>query len=530
MKMLLFILITVFLEKEPVLPVYESIRVQGEMLYRAGDYSNALLMYKKYYQYYQKNEAAKIIADCYWNLGNYDSAFIYLGKAVDQTTEGLFRSAEIYARRQNYKEACKNLDKALVTATDREKEKFLLRKKGFSDISRFLKDSADWTMSFLAVNTKANETAPIIYNDELYILSNRQANQIYPNDASFHYLYRVGKIEYLKTRQQVLSKANQLEYRQSFASDISLRSSADNAVFLPGMKLEKLPFTGTDVEKVKGIIGAAYISSEGTMYFSKLYFDKTTRKYHAQLVCKRANKKLEMLSINDEQSSSIHPFISEDGKTLYFSSNRTGGKGGYDLYISHFINGSWSRPQNLSHLNTPGDDMYPSIFSDKLYFTSNGWPGLGGLDIYYSTLHTNETPENLGYPLNSSADDQGIRFKNSNSGFIASNRFGGEDILGFDFKPRFVHVKGFVITAQTGRRMSDVSVYLEQKNDMGGWDVIEIQKTNHTGIFDFPVKPNRNNYRVRLVAKGFREQLTPINTEAVTFSTEEKIIHLISNE
>ena len=127
-----------------------------------------------------------------------------------------------------------------------------------------------------------------------------------------------------------------------------------------------------------------------------------------------------------------HPAISNDGKYLYFSSDMPGGKGGFDLYVSKVNgDGSFSKPQNLSEINTAGDDEFPSIGEDDhLYFSSNGRLGYGGLDIYQATGsgdHWNMIT-NLGRPINSDKDD----FSYSNSemagvkGFFASNRDGGE--------------------------------------------------------------------------------------------------------
>lgn len=100
------------------------------------------------------------------------------------------------------------------------------------------------------------------------------------------------------------------------------------------------------------------------------------------------------------------PSISADGQTLYFASNRAGGKGGLDIWVSKKVNGRWGEPQNMGEpINTAEDDQTPFIHPDgqTLYFTSEGHIGMGGKDIFISRLQADGTwgtPENLGYPIN----------------------------------------------------------------------------------------------------------------------------------
>ncbi len=103
--------------------------------------------------------------------------------------------------------------------------------------------------------------------------------------------------------------------------------------------------------------------------------------------------------------------LSPDGKKLYFSSNRPGGKGGLDIYVSKLgTNGDWGRASNLgSTVNTRMDEDSPFLHADgvTLYFSSNGHPGLGSNDIFKTKQGNGKwtRPENLGYPLNTSGYD-----------------------------------------------------------------------------------------------------------------------------
>ncbi|UII29798.1 OmpA family protein [Fulvivirga ulvae] len=104
------------------------------------------------------------------------------------------------------------------------------------------------------------------------------------------------------------------------------------------------------------------------------------------------------------------PSLSSDGRTLYFISNRGGGVGGRDIWVSYLDDKEqWSRPANLgTSINTPNDEVSPFIHPNNitLYFASNGLTGFGGFDIFYAERidKTWSEPKNIGYPINTSAD------------------------------------------------------------------------------------------------------------------------------
>ncbi|MDF2431969.1 MAG: hypothetical protein JWP44_1600 [Mucilaginibacter sp.] len=158
------------------------------------------------------------------------------------------------------------------------------------------------------------------------------------------------------------------------------------------------------------------------------------------------------------------PSISADGRTLYFVSNRKGGYGGYDIWRSALSEKGWGEPENLGpNINTSFDEQSPFIHPDDstLYFCSNGWPGLGGKDLFVSRMDKDgkwQKPENLGYPINSSGDENGLSLTaNGTYAFFSSNHLdglGGYDIYTFELPPNLrphivTYVKGKVSDAQT---------------------------------------------------------------------------------
>ena len=118
--------------------------------------------------------------------------------------------------------------------------------------------------------------------------------------------------------------------------------------------------------------------------------------------------------------------ISGDGKTLYFSSDRPGGYGGFDLYKATWEDGSWEGITNLGKIiNTKGNEEAPFLTADGrvLYFSSNGHETIGNMDILYSDLGDDgewEEPVNIGLPVNTTGDDVFfIFFEDTHTGYLS---------------------------------------------------------------------------------------------------------------
>jgi outer membrane protein OmpA-like peptidoglycan-associated protein len=115
--------------------------------------------------------------------------------------------------------------------------------------------------------------------------------------------------------------------------------------------------------------------------------------------------------VNINTYSSKQPFCTTDGKYLFFSSDRPGGSGKFDIWYAPLRNdGTTGQPINLGpSVNTSDDEQAPfyQTSSGTLVFSSNGYTGMGGYDLFATKgSETNwQSPENLGYPVNSSRDD-----------------------------------------------------------------------------------------------------------------------------
>ncbi len=161
--------------------------------------------------------------------------------------------------------------------------------------------------------------------------------------------------------------------------------------------------------------GAAAVMPDGkTMYFTgwSLKGDQKSTSIYVSRKDGGEWSKPELLgeSINAAGSNNQQPHITADGKMLYFSSNRAGGKGGYDLWVAPIENGVPGTAQNLgAAINTADDEQAPFFHapSGSLIFSSNGRIGMGGFDFFQSKGSAGKwsEPVNLGYPVNSVKDD-----------------------------------------------------------------------------------------------------------------------------
>jgi outer membrane protein OmpA-like peptidoglycan-associated protein len=207
----------------------------------------------------------------------------------------------------------------------------------------------------------------------------------------------------------------------------------------------------------------------------------------------------------------MQPALNADGTKLYFSSNRPGGLGGYDIWVCDIDgNGIAGTPKNLGPLiNTTADEVTPFIHAvtGSLYFSSNGLPGLGGLDIFKCDVVNDAFafPVNMNAPLNSSKDDAYyVLDRTQGKGFLSSDRVecpGGNCYKIFEFvnQPIKFDVAGIVFDAQTNEPIAGALVSVIETH--GNGDPIFIQ-TNDKGEYfaelrgnsEYFLKAQKNKY------------------------------------
>lgn len=258
--------------------------------------------------------------------------------------------------------------------------------------------------------------------------------------------------------------------------------------------------------------------------------------YISVLEGKQWSKPKNMGNVINSDEWDSQPTISADGNRIIFTSNRKGGYGGEELYMSEKnAFGEWGPAGNLGGIiNTPFDEKSPFLSQDgrTLYFTSNGHPGYGGYDLFKSVFENGKwsTPVNLGRPLNTEGDDQYFTIGGSGEvGYFASTREGGElDIFEIeipeDMRPKpTVVVTGVVTNEKTGEKLS-AYVLLE---DLNTGELIAANKSNSATGKYLTVLPAGRSYSVSANKDGFFFYSQRIDVPVTTrFQEILKDIHL----
>ena len=259
--------------------------------------------------------------------------------------------------------------------------------------------------------------------------------------------------------------------------------------------------------------------------------------------------KVEHLNEINSNFDDLMPFITKDGKKLFFVSNRPGGYGGYDIwYAERDLNtGKWSKPVNLGPtVNTPYDEITPflTINQQKLIFASNRPGGLGQFDLYVSNFNglDFDQPLNLGEPFNSPQNDEALKITdNSLWTYFASDRIhvnakGGYDIYRFLIPKELIEfykiiLKGKIINAETQEPVSvEATILIEfglqnlvLKSDRRFKnDGKTIENTFKVELFSGRI------YRLNISAPGFYplETLLDYKDISTQTKTDERIFYL----
>lgn len=201
--------------------------------------------------------------------------------------------------------------------------------------------------------------------------------------------------------------------------------------------------------------GAAKLSADGNyLFFTRCDMRSTNGRERGGcdlVFCYRVGEENGIITWSDPQyfrytintvAYEGQPCLSSDNKDLYFVSDREGGYGGKDIYVSHFENNFWTEPINVgAQINTKGNETTPFIHPDNetLYFSSTGHPTMGDADIFMSRKISDTNWKkvvNLGAPINTKDRDGGIVIDaRGDVGYLASQRAGSRgklDIYSFE--------------------------------------------------------------------------------------------------
>lgn len=211
------------------------------------------------------------------------------------------------------------------------------------------------------------------------------------------------------------------------------------------------------------------------------------------------------------------PTLSANGRILYFVSNRPGGQGGYDIWMSKKISNKWTRPVNAgTTINTGWDELSPWLHADgtHLYFRSNGWPGYGSFDLFVSTLldsNSRTKPHNLGFPINDFKDQgamcvciDGSTAYLTDQAIDINNALTGSDIVQFTLTDKnasapCVFIQGKVKNAYNGDAIRNAVILINSNTNTSHRDTIY---TDDEGEY-LVVLPRQEVYQLFSRADGY---------------------------
>jgi len=502
--------------------------LKGYMKTKERDYENALTIYQSIYDKYSNDAALNYrIGQLYLNLKSFNNSIEYLNKArkIDPSLEKdiPFLVGQAYHSLGHIDSALTEYEKYKNSISEKEIKDSKINDiiKQCNDAKWYIKNPVNVKITKLGdeVNSKYVDASPSLTADgKTLIFTSRRPENVggEVNPATGEYkddIYISYWIDSLKRWSKAIPAQGKLN---TAGYDASLSISPD----------------GKYIFVYRNVQGE---TKSGDIYISR-YNPRTEKWGNPKNISKNIN------SSYFETSASL----SSDGKTLYFVSERSGGFGNGDIWVSKKIKSrEWSKPTNIGKaINTEEDEIGVFIHPNgkTLFFTSKGHGTIGGYDVFQSTFENGEwsNPVNLGYPINTTKDE--IHFVLSTDGkraYISSKRdeeTEGIDIYEIDMSnyslpnkdnkeltkqpPRFVSdiaiLRGLVIDENAGEKIeAEITVY-----DSSSGEEVEKISSDEFGEYFFTLK-NQKTYKVKVSKDGYETIEENVN---LTFESDRDFV------
>lgn len=379
---------------------------EGKKIFNEGDYRKSLVQFRSALTKDKNNPTATYwVGECHTALGNYEKGLKYAERAYKMDADVSYDATYIIGLCNHnlgrIDEALINYEKAKSTLSKSRAEilRIDLRIAECHRMKLLMKTPVDVKIVALGVgvNSKNDEYAPVILNNgkTMYFSSRRADNLgggISGGDRKYFSDIYVSQWDDEKNEWGEASNSNDTVKRlnskgfeavSTFSSDGTVAYISINT---DGLEDPKPKTKSNDIFMSK-------ISTKGTWGKPKPMQKKTINTMFFE----------------------VSPTFTADGNTMYFVSERTGGKGMSDIWVTRKVGKTtWSKPENVDSLNTMYDETSVFVTPDEKYmfFSSKGHEGIGGYDVYYS-VNTDgiwSRPKNIGFPINSVSDETHFQY------------------------------------------------------------------------------------------------------------------------
>ncbi|MGB0881742.1 MAG: tetratricopeptide repeat protein, partial [Vicingaceae bacterium] len=433
------------------------------------EFSDAIVYYLKALKKDNTNkEATQNLAFSYRKLKNYKEAEIFYARAVElnpSESSNFLYYGQALKNNNKLKEAKVQFENFVAKNPTSFIGKLMVQSCG--DIKDWEVEEKEFEVSEVAnINTKEADFCPLVYEEGIVFVSERGIDLVNGNHSGmsnkpYLSLYYARKDKQYKKAKQFSNQLSTLYHD----GPVSISESGEEIYFTRADKSEK-----------------------GKNYINRLQI------FSATLDGKKW-KNIQSFKYNSQDYSVAHPWLSNDGKQLFFASDMKGGFGGMDIYVCNKTDNGWSEPVNLGEgVNTSENEVFPYFRKGTLYFSSEGHSGYGGLDVYAAKQADKfMTAQNLKAPLNSAKDDFGIFYTDDENGYFSSDREGGvgsDDIYAFTWHEIIPNTQVSGVLEYNKLGAAGATINLLDEDDQ----IIESAITDEFGKFKFDKLALDKNY------------------------------------
>lgn len=384
--------------------------------------------------------------------------------------------------------------------------------KAQNSINILKRDSLDYTTYRSSSTDRSDYFSPITYKLGFLYVSNKKTAD---NSLGGYNVYWVPKNKLL------IHAKDSIQSNYKLNDDFTAPTSNDNNI-LTHYKKTKEKSSLNVVEKEfsdfnpENSFAISEYSNE--VIYPKLSSRKIKGAYRWELwqalLLNGKLKNEKKLNFEDQVADYLYPHLADSGRRLYFSSNKTGGQGGFDIYSINKINNNWvASPISVKEVNTSFNEISPVIENDStkvILYVSDRIGGLGGYDVYKYNKVDN-TSINMGYPLNSEKDEISIASLASKY-FVTTLVNQNANITTFEYHPIKVDVKGVLSYAHDSSLAIRQKIYIFNKDNQ---KIIDSILTDDQANYTFNARPNRN-YLLTTINKDGNIEKFDLSTSDIT--------------